>query len=96
MTRKLISIVYSMVAACALAQQTPSPQDVHTRQAWNKNWLSRRPPGAKSAGTPSASGDEACVGITLWRLLLSLALNHPDVRERINDSVMDCWKKARN
>jgi hypothetical protein len=34
------------------------------------------------------------VGITLWRLLLSLALNHPDVRERINDSPMD-WTPVR-
>src|SRR5260370_6729002 len=94
MTRKLIPIVYSIVAACALGQQTPSPQDVRTRQVWNNMWLSRRPPGTKAASIPSASGDEACVGITIWRQRLSLTLDHPDVRERINDSVLD-WTPVR-
>src|SRR5260370_17431181 len=85
MTRKLIPIVYSIVAACALGQQTPSPQDVRTRQVWNNIWLSRRPPGTKAASIPSASGDEACVGITIWRPRLSLTLDHPNLRDRIND-----------
>src|SRR5260370_23878031 len=94
MIRKLIPIVYSIVAACALAQPTPSPQDVRTRQVWNNIWLSRRPGRKVAAADPSASADGACVGITLWRLLLSLALNHPDVRERINDSALD-WTPVR-
>jgi hypothetical protein len=95
MTRKLIPIVYSILAACALAQQTPSTQDVRTRQVWNDIWLSRRPPGTKAVvATPSAVSNDACVGITLWRLLLSLGLNHPDVRERIDDSALD-WTPVR-
>src|SRR5260370_9893083 len=94
MSRKMITIVYSSVAGCALGQQTPSPQDVRTRQVWNNIWLSRRPPGTKAASIPSASGDEACVGITIWRQRLSLTLDHPDVRERINDSVLN-WTPVR-
>src|SRR5216684_988552 len=95
MTRKLIPIVYSIVAACALAQPTPSPQDVRTRHVWNKNWLSHRPPGTKTAVAPaSASSDEACVGITLWRLRPSLALLHADVRERIEGSDLE-WTPVR-
>src|SRR5258708_967169 len=95
MTRKLVPIVYLIVAAYALAQQTTPSQDGRTRQVWNDIWLSRRPPGKKAVvATPSPAGDEACVGITLWRLLLSLALNHPDVRERINDSALD-WTPVR-
>jgi len=95
MTGKLISIGFSISATCALAQQTLSPQDVRTRQVWNKNWLSRRPPGTKSVVVTSAtSGDEACVGITLWRLRLSLSLHGPDVRERISGSGLE-WTPVR-
>jgi hypothetical protein len=95
MTRKLISIGYSILATCALAQPAPSPQDLRTRQAWNKNWLSRRWPGAKTVIVASpTSGDEACVGITLWRLRPSLALPHADVRERIAGSDLE-WTPVR-
>jgi hypothetical protein len=94
MTRKLGSIGYLILATCALAQQAPSQQDVRTRQVWNKNWLSRRPPGINPAAPLSASGDEACVGITLWRLWPSLALLHADVRERIEGSGLE-WTPVR-
>src|SRR5712675_3079924 len=95
MTRKLISIGYSILATCALAQPTPSPQDLRTRQVWNKNWLTRRPPGTKPVAVASpTSGDEACVGITLWRLRPSLALPNADVRERIAGSDLE-WTPVR-
>ncbi|HEY6393695.1 MAG TPA: DUF4384 domain-containing protein [Bryobacteraceae bacterium] len=76
MTRKLISIGYSLLAACALAQQ-----DNPTRQLWNKAWLSQRPP-----GKPSTSAAEACVGITLWRLRPSRTTDDQYVRERMGDA----------
>src|SRR6266850_3848849 len=95
MTRRLISIGYAILATCAWAQPTPSPQDVRTRQVWNKNWLSRRWPGTKTVIVASpTSGDEACVGITLWRLRPSLALPDPDVRERIPGSDLE-WTPVR-
>jgi hypothetical protein len=95
MTRKLISIGYSILAICVLAQPPPPPQDARTRQVWDKNWLSHRPPGTKAAAAGSSgAGDEACVGITLWRLRPSLALPNPDVRERIAESDLE-WTPVR-
>src|SRR5260370_2234005 len=95
MPRKLIPIVYSIVAACALGQQTPSPQDVRTRQVWNRNWLSHRPPGTKAVVAASSTpADEACVGVTLWRLRPSQARDNPDVREQVKDSSQQ-WTPVR-
>src|SRR5258708_31362772 len=94
MTRKLISIVYSIFAACALAQQTPSLQAVRTRQFWNSIWLGRRPPGTKAAVAVSSTPGEACAGITLWRLRPSQSSDDPGVREEIKDS-SEQWTAVR-
>ncbi len=80
MKRSLISIAYSILGTCALAQSTP--QDMRTRLLWNNTWRSRRPP----ATTTSTPGSEPCVGITLWRLRPSQAIDDPEVRERTKDS----------
>jgi hypothetical protein len=95
MTHKLISIGFSILAMCALGQQTSAPQDVRTRQLSNSIWLSRRPPGTKTVTTiSSVAGDVACLGITLWRLRPSQATDDFDVRERINDSSQQ-WTAVR-
>jgi hypothetical protein len=69
----------------ARAQQTTDDQEIRTRQLWDTNLLTKRPPGKKPQPKPTAKLDDNLVGMTLWRLRPSKPTDAPSVRALIHE-----------
>jgi len=71
------------VSVATLSQDGQSEHDVATRSLWDSNLLSKRPAGRGK--TLPKTGDDAVIGITLWRLRPSESSDNPGVRSLIQE-----------
>lgn len=66
--------------------QEPAEDDaVRTREMWDTNLLSKRPAGHKATVTKPSSGDDALIGVTVWRLRASQSGDNAAVRELVHE-----------
>ena len=90
----IVAVVAVLLALSlgAVAQDATQRSEV-TRDLWDSNLLSKRPPGKQKRS--ATSQDDALVGVTLWKLRPSRSIDNPAVRSLIHENETREWTPER-